>query len=370
MTEKQVEYRERPKTRGQPVPELRILGRADHDEAFLTSLDEGGRSPAELFAGLAKALTGHGIEPISEKVYGGLDSRKRILEARREAYAAAGLDPDSPVTFVDGAAPCGPARAAVQIWGVRPGEGGSVRTVEGGRLWQQKGLRVLHLSAVHGDPNRTVSDQARGMFEEAAALAERNGFPFRRTVRTWIYLARLLDWYGEFNRVRTSCYSRHDFPLPASTGIQGKDGIHECFLDALLVDGWEVARIDATARQGSASAYGSSFSRGVELRRGEAVTVHVSGTASIDSGGNSVHLGDPSAQFLEMMLDVAAVLEGSGLGLVDIRQATLFCKDPATYEACRQAISLLSLPAFPTIAVRADVCRPELLVEMEAIAAR
>jgi len=49
---------------------------------------------------------------------------------------------------------------------------------------------------------------------------------FSHVARTWLYLDNLLDWYDDFNVVRTSFFRKHDVfrgLVPASTGIGGSN---------------------------------------------------------------------------------------------------------------------------------------------------
>jgi enamine deaminase RidA (YjgF/YER057c/UK114 family) len=96
--------------------------------------------------------------------------------------------------------------------------------------------------------------------------------------------------------------------------------------------------------------------------------VHVSGTASINAAGASTHPGDAEHQSLDTLMNVAAILNGQGGGLQHITSATLFCRDHGAWEAWERASKLLGVPAFPKVCVLADVCRHDLLVEMEAVA--
>ncbi|MEK9146523.1 MAG: RidA family protein, partial [Elusimicrobiota bacterium] len=219
--------------------------------------------------------------------------------------------------------------------------------------------------------------QARSMFARALEAARAHGFPYRDAVRTWIYLRRILDWYGEVNQARNALYARPEFLggeaslFPASTGIQGRAGEEECLMDALFFSSAGAAaarRVQKTARQEASCAYGSAFSRGACLELDGRRLVHVSGTASIGSDGESLHRGDAAAQSRETLDAVSAVLGTEGAGLGDIAMSTLFCKDRAAYEAWRTMIASAGRPEFPMIAVLADVCRPELLVELEALA--
>lgn len=96
--------------------------------------------------------------------------------------------------------------------------------------------------------------------------------------------------------------------------------------------------------------------------------VHVSGAASIDASGASLHRGCPQAQIVETLLCVGALLEACGASLRDVGLATLFCKTPAVLHAYREVGRLLGMSELPVVPVVADVCRPELLVEIDALA--
>jgi hypothetical protein len=77
------------------------------------------------------------------------------------------------------------------------------------------GLLPADLTASRGE-------QARSAFETAAAVLAKNGFRFSDTVRTWIFLDHLLEWYDDFNAVRTAFFNEtgiFDHIVPASTGI-------------------------------------------------------------------------------------------------------------------------------------------------------
>ncbi|MCX5796716.1 MAG: Rid family hydrolase [Elusimicrobia bacterium] len=333
-------------------------------------------SAARSFAALAALLKSKGIAPIQEQVYAEAGVREELLEIRRSAYQAQGLDPALPFAFIDGKPAAGGRWSGAQVWGVA---GGSVATVAGpGRLWSSAEGRLLYIPALRGGDGPAPL-QAERMFRKALAALKAHGFSYRQMVRTWIYLRRLLEWYGDLNKVRNELYGGADFlgpdpaAFPASTGIQGRQGDEECFMNVLAFA--PAAGADAsltpvlhTARQGQAFSYRSAFSRAMVLRLGGLRTVYVSGTASIDGSGASVYRGDREGQALQTLLSVSALLEEQGARLEDIQSATLYCADRETFDAYRRLTRLLGIPAFPTIAVRADVCRPELLIELEAVA--
>jgi enamine deaminase RidA (YjgF/YER057c/UK114 family) len=121
-------------------------------------------------------------------------------------------------------------------------------------------------------------------------------------------------------------------------------------------------------RQDASFNYGSAFSRGMTFEIEGRRTIHISGTASINPAGDSIHVGNAELQSVETLMCIAAILEEQGGSLDNITSATLFCKSRDAWEAWQRISRLLQIPAFPKICVLADVCRHDLLVEMEAVA--
>lgn len=363
---------------------------------FLTVLADGdqptGEAAAAVFEELAHILAEKQIQPIQEKIYGIREVEQQVLDARRKAFVNHGLDPSLPTSYIEGR-PAGDAQFnGVSVWGLVPVESGTnvvksvgSETTMPARCWEGEGFRMLYLPYVEGNKNdgkmpSCATSQAQHMFTNVNHALEANDFHYSQVVRTWIYMSRLLDWYGEFNRVRTNHHDQvglgHDNRtsiFPASTGIQGRHHDEECFMDVLAVDSYEpgsvgMTPICQTSRQGAAFTYGSGFSRGMGLDIEGRKTVFVSGTASINSAGQSIYWDNPEAQTIETLLNVAALLQDNGGGLKDITLATVFCKNNDVYEAYKSAMRLLQIPAFPCVEVITDVCRHELLIEIEAMA--
>jgi len=369
--------------------EIRESERESYSEYFITATVEGtipaGAAADDLFAQVAAALVRRRIQPFQEKLYGLSRARAAVLSRRDTIYRQRGLDRTMPVTWVQGAPVQGCDFAGLQIWGVAPRDGEAcVSTVENpvtgrGRLWTGSGFRMLQLPSITGRPGADRVAQAHQMFTNMGLGLQAHGMKFTNILRTWIYVARLLDWYGDLNSVRTAIYRQAGLgieggqPFPASTGIMGHSGDEECLLDVVALDSDDPAAARATAirrspRQDSSCNYGSSFSRGMTLEIEGRRTVFVSGTASINPAGASTHIGDAEMQSLETLMCVGAILEEQGGGLQNITSATVFCKDREAWEAWERVTGLLGVPALPKVCVLADVCRHDLLVEMEAVA--
>ena len=97
-------------------------------------------------------------------------------------------------------------------------------------------------------------------------------------------------------------------------------------------------------------------------------TVHVSGTASINAAGASTHLGDAEHQSLDTLMNVAAILNGPGRRPPAHHVGNAVLQEPRGLGGLGAGVELLGVPAFPKVCVLADVCRHDLLVEMEAVA--
>ena len=118
----------------------------------------------------------------------------------------------------------------------------------------------------------------------------------------------------------------------------------------------------------------SSFSRGLRIDLGEIAILLISGTASIDEHGRSVHIGDFRAQTRRTLSNISGLLAAEGATWHDVVRTTCYLRDiDRDYEAFNEertafyaGLGLDPLPA--STGIEARLCRPELLVEIEAIA--
>ena len=114
--------------------------------------------------------------------------------------------------------------------------------------------------------------------------------------------------------------------------------------------------------------YGVSFERGTRLILGDRSHYFISGTASIDKYGEVMYLFDVANQTRRLLDNIEALLaEGEG-SLSDIKIATLYLRDTADADIVRNIIYERVGTHLPLVTVKAPVCRPAWLVEMECIA--
>ena len=118
----------------------------------------------------------------------------------------------------------------------------------------------------------------------------------------------------------------------------------------------------------------SSFVRGMRIDIGNVVILLISGTASIDEQGYTVHVGDFRAQCRRTYQNITGLLESEGATWHDIVRTTCYLRDiDRDYAAFNEERTtffaeqgLDPLPA--STGIEAKLCRPDLLVEIEAIA--
>ena len=338
----------------------------------------------EAYAAIDAQLRARGCVPVQERVFGDLQAMPAVSRARARAVGGA-AEWAVPPTCVEGAPVDRTGLAGIHVVAAR---GASRPVAEGdrvyGRVVETPSARLLGLADVG---RRAAGRLAPGPAEDAGAaidaaseLLAREGFSFRDVARTWFYLRDILDWYGPFNAVRNAAFRRMglvgpggDGQIPASTGIEGRNPRGGwCTLDLLAIAPRDGARVEMrrlhNRRQNEATEYGSAFARAMEVVLGDARYLFVSGTASIDDHGATVHVGDFETQTRYTLEAVEALLEGAGARLSDVAQATAFLANPCDGRAFERIVDRSDLRGAPLVTTVADVCRHDLLFEIDAIA--
>jgi enamine deaminase RidA (YjgF/YER057c/UK114 family) len=240
------------------------------------------------------------------------------------------------------------------------------------REFQMNGCRHIFAGNIYGSPGSPV-EESYSMFARAHDLLQRDGMSFRNVVRTWIHFRNIARDYSGFNRGRTDYFRRAGITRrPASTGIGGAPypPVQNLSLSLYAIQTAADLEIEpmSTPTLNEAWAYGSDFSRGLKVGGENGITLLISGTASIDEAGRSVHVGDFDAQAERMMLNISKLLERQKASFRDVISATTYLKDAADASRLLRLLGRLDIGEFPNAVVQAEVCRPELLCEMEVLA--
>ncbi len=360
------------------------ITRSSHDGLDLVCVEHGG--VREVFATLLP-LPGDDLSSLCLRVGRVLDEPgSEVLELRAFGPAAA-FDPlqeevgrhlgpaNWPLTFVDGNSCTGEVLAGLQLHAVA-GAGVETHHLQGsplGRLFESDQARYFVLGNVlPPDATRSRPDQTKDTILRIEEVLASVGMDLHSIARTWFFVDDILGWYGDFNAARTEIYANRgifDGYVPASTGIGGGNPAGAAVLVSVIAveakgDDVTVAETPSPL-QCPAGDYGSSFSRAAELASPEARTLFVSGTASIDADGHTVHVDDVSAQIEQTFRVVEAILESRGMGFADVSRANAYFKNPVDAGALEGHATRHGLPLSRIVVSHDEICRDDLLFEME-----
>lgn len=228
---------------------------------------------------------------------------------------------------------------------------------------------------------RLASETAyRHVFE----LLQVSGYPC--LLRMWNYFPAITVQQGELNRYQTFCLGRQDaldaygnfaYAPPAATAI----GTLHSGLQLYFVAAKQAGLQLENPRQTSAFLYprqygpvSPAFSRATVKDWGQCKHVYISGTTSI-VGHATLHVGDLSAQLEETLHNLEALL-GHGddtLGLPirtvqALTQLKVYVHDPASLPVIQARLrDYLAGSSTRVLYLQGDVCRAELMVEVEGI---
>ena len=250
------------------------------------------------------------------------------------------------------------------------------------------GFREVHGAGLASDGRGgDTSSRAKQAFDRMSAVLRRERLTFGHVVRQWNYIEDIVGLrtvrgkrcqnYQAFNDVRTLFYGRSDFPsgYPAATGIgQAAGGVILEFTALEAPAGVRIVPL-SNPRQVDAHRYGvgvlvgspitempdktsPKFERAKLLARGRSRLVYVSGTAAV-LGQKSVGRGNVEAQTRTTVRNIAALSGPLSYLRAYVKRAADI---PKVRRVCERAFGPI-----PALYVRADVCRPELLVELEGI---
>ncbi len=376
-----------------PIVSRRFVG-PEADEFTIQCLPAGppnvvAQQVEETYRALATFLAAHAssfqdvttetllLRDVRRDLPGILDVRTRVLgEVGQAMYA--------PRPAFVGQAPAGHAAAfqlAATVVVPRRRDAWSVRDVaamptcpcdgcarSGARVVRLGERTSVHTTNVYGEGEGTL-EQARSMFRAAERLLEQCGMDFGDVARTWIHLRDIDRDYDALNTARREFFQARGIGRrPASTGVQGIPfpDAHAVAMSLTAVRPLD-ATVVSTPTLNEAWSYGADFSRGLRLADANQVTLHVSGTASIDEAGRTVHAGDFDAQAERMLHNISTLLAGQGATFADLASAITYLKRPEDAAALQAIFQRRGFQGFPSAVVHAPLCRPELLCEAEAV---
>jgi len=241
------------------------------------------------------------------------------------------------------------------------------------------------------------SPLARASYEAYKVLFEFiNKHHLGNLVRIWNYIPQILamesetislqdrERYRQFNEGRTDAWAdfgprdaKGELMRPSATGINAHNGpvVIECLTSQYPVHYIENPR--QTPAYKYPPKYGSrapAFARGTLLMAPNGPEMYVAGTASI-VGSETVHIGDPLKQADEALKNIEVLISKENLApygcegftLDDLHGIRVYIKHIRDYFRIRKEVEKILGENRSIAYVHTDICRPDLLLEIEAV---
>lgn len=267
-------------------------------------------------------------------------------------------------------------------------------------VWENRDWKMLHFSgsARQFDALDDLSGAAEAIFGALGDILQKENMPVESLIRQWNYIERITgkekteQRYQIFNDKRGDFYARGHWRegYPAATGIgmaQGglvvdalafaaKDGRSASFpLDSpFQIPAHRYSEKVLAASRAEGGARTPKFERGRLLSLQGELRGFISGTAAIRAEG-SLCPGDPEGQTRITLENIAALIgtdnfpDDRRIGKAELTPQILriYLKDRELLEKTRPLVEEF-YPQAQKLYLEADICRDELLMEIEGIA--
>ena len=216
-------------------------------------------------------------------------------------------------------------------------------------------------------------------------LIDSEGYP--HLLRVWNYFPDIGDCRGDLDRYMVFCRGRHQALeghygklnrwLPAASAVGSRHGGIVIYFIASRTPGQH----RENPRQMSAYCYPSqygpkspSFARATLVRGGGRDCLYISGTASI-VGHASLHPDDAGAQLEETLANIKALIDSATTeegahfdGFASVTHLKAYIRRAQDFPLIRARLDALLPKSTQCLYLEAEICRPELLLEIEAVA--
>jgi enamine deaminase RidA (YjgF/YER057c/UK114 family) len=243
----------------------------------------------------------------------------------------------------------------------------------------------------------SYAEQSVEVFEKINSIFQTEHVDTKHIVRQWNYIGDIVGFengnqhYQLFNNARSEFYKNIQFQhgFPAATGISMS--VNSLLVSVIAIVPTGQTTIYAVDNSLQKPAYNYSAEVLVEgesvklkttpkFERGKLVVCDnmgvffISGTAAIRDE-RSLHVNDVEMQTRETIENINFLLSNENLRLSNVKKdcnltldyVRVYLKNRSDYDAVKKIV-VEAWPTIKTIFVQAEVCRPELLVEIEGIA--
>lgn len=228
------------------------------------------------------------------------------------------------------------------------------------------------------DSPAPISQQTQQLFGQLCKILEAQRASLEdNTLRTWIYVRDIDNNYQAMVDARREVFDTVGLTAgtryTTSTGIEGVSETpwHLVMMDSLSVRGLkqkQIVYMDAPDCLCPAHEYGVTFERGIRVTYGDRTHYYLSGTASIDREGNTLHIGNVEKQADRTLMNIQTLLNRYGAKLDDLKLLIVYLRDISDTDLVEDFLKSNLSDGLPYIIVQGAVCRPSWLVEIEGVA--
>lgn len=210
---------------------------------------------------------------------------------------------------------------------------------------------------------------------------EATGFP--ALLRMWNTFPRINVKDQELERYRSFCMGRHqaldswhfiEEQLPAASAIGSREGKLLIYFVAARQPGVQIENPRQISAFHYPTRYGPkspSFSRATLKKWGKEQHLYISGTASI-VGHETRHIGDPVKQLEETLTNISTIIDQANnmyalpcTKLSDLDAVRVYIRNPEDTGFILETLQRKFENKCPIQAVHGDICRSDLLLEIE-----
>ena len=232
-------------------------------------------------------------------------------------------------------------------------------------VWRGEGARLVTAASNEACPECGARNAYEALFRAAGDL---------HLIRIWNHIAGLNDGDGDAERYRRFCIGRHDafaaagWPkqrFPSASGVGMRGGALAVYALAADDAGVQVENPRQVSAYDYPREYGPrspSFARATVA----AGLLLSAGTSSV-VGHQTVHADDVEAQLDETLVNLDAVARAAGApGLAMFDRLKVYLRRRSDYPAVAARLER-ELPRAQKLFLEADICRNDLLVEIEGV---
>jgi chorismate lyase/3-hydroxybenzoate synthase len=234
-------------------------------------------------------------------------------------------------------------------------------------VWRGEGARLLSAATEEACLECGTRAVYEELFREAGGL---------HLIRLWNHIAGLNEGDGDAERYRRFCIGRHDaftaagwskLRFPSASGVGMSGGSLAVYALAADEEGVQIEN----PRQVSAYEYPREYGpRSPSFARATVAAglLLTAGTSSV-VGHLTAHADDVEAQLEETLVNLDAVARAGGApGLATFDRLKIYLRRRADYAAVAARLER-ELPGAQKLYLQSDICRGDLLVEIEGVGA-